>query len=105
MSDFLIILGMLLATVVSVIGVAKNNTVIVFVGAFLSLPVLFYLNNTISFRGIIFLPILHLGAVVALNKEKKSIAWLFLLPMILLTLLFLYLGILFGLLMEKGVVY
>ena len=103
MTDFLIIFGALFSILASIFGILKNKHWLLLLGALLYIPPCYYLNN--AFNGIIFLPLLNIGSMVAVHNNRKLIAWLFLLPEILLALVFLLLGLVFGLLMEKGVVY
>lgn len=85
-ADYLLVLGTFLSTLFSIIGVAMNKYRLILVGAILLLPICFNLNGTMSFSGIILLPIFHVFSMFALNQNYKLVAWLFLIPSILLTL-------------------
>lgn len=103
MTDFLIIFGALFSILASIFGILRNKQWFFLLGALLFLPFCYYLNK--AYNGIIFLPILNLGSMVAVNNNRKAIAWLFLLPEILIALMALFLVIAVGLFMEKGIVY
>lgn len=105
MSDNQFILSAIAAAVISVFGVARRNYWALYIGGVLFLPVCSYLNTSPSFRGIFLLPLFHLGAAYALYKQKQGLAWVSLLPALMLTIFLSLVALVFGVLMEEGVVY
>jgi hypothetical protein len=104
MNDLWLVILTFISAVVSVMGVARNNYRFVLAGVIILLPVCFDLNGTVSFRGLILLPLFHIASIFSLNENRKNLAWLFLLPSILLELVFLFVFLMFGL-MDDGAVY
>jgi len=84
------------------IGVARNNYRIVLAGLILLLPVCFELYGYKDTQGAFVLPIFHVASIFALNEDRQRLAWLCLIPSILLALLSLLFFLVFGL-MEDGV--
>ena len=98
MTEFLIISlfgfpGALLSLLVSAIAILKNKYWVLFVGAILFLPFCYYLNGTPYFRGVILLPLFHLGSAFAIYKNNKGFAWILFLPDIFLFVYVLYISI------------
>ncbi|MEW6241869.1 MAG: hypothetical protein AB1564_13770 [Chloroflexota bacterium] len=104
LSDVWLFLLTFSSAVVSIMGVVRGNYWLVAAGGIILWPVCFDLNGTTSFHGLIFLPFFHVASVIALNKHSKRLAWLFLIPSLLLAIMFLTVFIVFGF-RQDGVVY
>lgn len=79
-----------LSLVCSVIGVWKDKYWLTFLGAFLNLPIAYYLDGAPKLHGfMIFLPFFQIGSAAAVREGKKRLAWLLLLPSIATVLWFL----------------
>lgn len=84
--DFLPVLlfqiSTILSLILSVIGLVKNKTWLLFIGAILFLPFVYYFGKTPTTRIIIVLPLLHFGSAYALYKNNKMMAWSLFSPVI-----------------------
>lgn len=76
----------ILSLILSVIGLVKNKAWLVFIGAFLFLPFIYYFSGTPVTRTIIVLPFLHFGSAYALYKNNKLMAWSLFSPVIFFVL-------------------
>jgi hypothetical protein len=84
---FQIIFGwpfIILSLLVSVTGLITKHYWLLLIGAVLSIPFSYYLSGAPGFRNIVFvLPLFQVGAVFAVRAKKMFMAWLLLLPVIL----------------------
>ena len=74
------------ALVVSIIGLIKNKTWLVVLGAILFLPFVYYFGGSPTTRIIIVLPLLHFGSAYALYKNNKMMAWSLFSPVVMFVL-------------------
>ena len=73
--------SILLALVLSVIGVAKRSPLLLVVSAVVATPFSLYLGGSPRFGWLGFIiPVLLLGASVAVRYRRVEIAWLLLVP-------------------------
>jgi hypothetical protein len=87
--DFLIIglvgfPGAFLSLIVSVIGILKGKYGLVLLGMLLFLPFCLYLDGTPNFHGTTLLSLFHLAAAYAVRRNAKWLAWIFLIPSVVL---------------------
>ncbi len=80
--------GAFLSLLLSVIGIIKEKYWLVIGGAILFLPFTYYLYGSpgILSNFVILLPLLQLGSALAVFKEKRTLAWLLLVPSMLMVL-------------------
>src|SRR5262245_51649835 len=78
--------GAFLSLVVSTIGILKNQAWLLLLGMFLFLPFCYYLDGTPNFDGTVLLPLFHLAAAYAVRHKWNWLAWIFLLPSLVLIL-------------------
>lgn len=72
--------------IISAIGIVQRKIVWLSIGSFLYIPFTLYLFGTPRFWYMSFLlPLLHLGAILALKQNIIWLAWLFLSPVIIFT--------------------
>jgi hypothetical protein len=76
--------GALLSLVVSVIGILKGKYGLVLLGMLLFLPFCLYLDGTPNFHGTTLLSLFHLAAAYAVRRNANWLAWIFLLPSVVL---------------------
>jgi hypothetical protein len=76
--------GALLSLVVSVIGILKKRYGLVLLGMLLFLPFCLYLDGTPNFNGTTLLSLFHLPAAYAVRKNANWLAWIFLIPSVVL---------------------
>jgi hypothetical protein len=96
--DFLIIglfgfPGALLSLIVSVIGILKGKYGLLILGMFLFLPFCLYLDGTPNFKGTTMLGLFHLAAAYAVRRNANWLAWILLLPSVVLTIFVLNLSL------------
>ncbi len=87
--DFLIIglfgfPGALLSLIISVIGILKGKYGLVLLGMLLFLPFCLYLDGTPNFKGTNLLSLFHLAAAYAVRRKANWLAWIFLIPSVVL---------------------
>jgi hypothetical protein len=82
---------------VSIIGIVNDKYWLLLIGAVLIFPFSYSLSSAMDFGGFILLPLFYLGSAVAVYQNKKSVAWLMLLPVFLLALFVLTLVLIFTL--------
>jgi hypothetical protein len=76
-----------LALVISIIGITGNRAWLVLVGTVFILPFCYYLNGTRMFFGIgLILPVLHIASAWAVKEESDLWAWLLLVPTTFITM-------------------
>jgi hypothetical protein len=85
--------GALLSLVVSVIGILKGKYGLLVLGMLFFLPFCLYLDGTPKFDGTILLSLFHLAAAFAVRRKSKWLAWIFLLPSVVLILFVLNLSL------------
>ena len=85
--------GALLSLIVSVIGVLKSKASFLLLGMLLFLPFCYYLDGTPRFDGTILLSLFHLAAAFAVRRKWNWLAWIFLLPSVVLILFVLNLSL------------
>ena len=74
----------ILSLLTSVIGLITKRYWLLLTGAVLSIPFSYYLSGTPGLRNIVFvLPLFQVGAAFAVRTHKMFMAWLLLLPVIL----------------------
>src|SRR5215207_3200440 len=76
--------GAILSLIVSIIGILKNKAWFLLLGMFLFLPFCYYLDGTPRFDGTILLSLFHLAAAYAVRRNAKWLAWIFLIPSVVL---------------------
>lgn len=76
--------GALLSLVVSIIGILKNKYWLVLLGMLLFLPFCLYLDGTPNFHGTTLLSLFHLPAAYAVRRNANWLAWIFLIPSVVL---------------------
>ena len=85
--DFLPIVIFWIATILSlifsVIGIIKNKTWLVVIGAVLFLPFVYYFGGSPATRTILVMPFLHFGSAFAVYKNNKMLAWSLFSPIVL----------------------
>ncbi len=75
--------SILLALVLSVIGIAKKSPLLLVVSAVVATPFSLYLGGSPRFGWLGFIiPVLLLGASVAVRYRRVEIAWLLLVPIV-----------------------
>jgi hypothetical protein len=79
-------LSIIFSLILSVIGLTKNKTWLVVIGAILFFPFVYYFAGSPATRIIIVLPFLHFGSAYALYKNNKMMAWSLFSPVILFVL-------------------
>jgi len=79
-------LSIILSLILSVIGLVKNKTWLVVIGAILFLPFVYYFSGSPATRIIIVLPLLHFGSGYALYQNNKMMAWSLFSPVIFFVL-------------------
>lgn len=80
-----------LSLIFSIMGVHRGNYVLILFGAFLFLPISYYLNGSPSANGFaIFLPLFQVGSAAAVRENNKSWAWILLAPPLFLVLWFVF---------------
>jgi hypothetical protein len=85
--------GAFLSLVLSVIGILKNKAWLVLLGMLLFFPFCYYLDGTPKFDGTIVLSLFHLGAAYAVRRNVNWLAWIFLIPPVILVLFVLNLSL------------
>jgi hypothetical protein len=78
--------GAILSLILSIIGILKGKPWLLILGMFLFLPFCLYLDGTPNFDGTVLLPLFHLAAAFAVRRNAKWLAWIFLLPSVVLIL-------------------
>src|SRR5689334_10979864 len=78
--------GAFLSLVLSVIGILKNRALFLLLGMLLFLPFCYYLDGTPRFDGTIVLSLFHLGAAYAVRRKWNWLAWILLIPSVVLIL-------------------
>ncbi len=76
--------GALLSLIISVIGIIKNKYWFLLLGMFLFIPFCLYLDGTPNFHGITLLSLFHLAAAYAVRRNANWLAWIFLIPSMVL---------------------
>src|SRR5688572_24278609 len=76
--------GALLSLFVSGIGILKGKYGLVLLGMLLFLPFCLYLDGTPNFHGTTLLSLFHLAAAYAVRRNANWLAWIFLLPSVIL---------------------
>jgi hypothetical protein len=76
--------GALLSLVVSIIGTLKGKYWLLVLGMLLFLPFCLYLDGTPNFHGTTLLSLFHLAAAYAVRRNQNWLAWIFLIPSVVL---------------------
>ena len=76
--------GAILSLIVSAIGILKGKYGLVLLGMLLFLPFCLYLDGTPNFDGTVLLPLFHLAAAYAVCRNANWLAWIFLIPSVVL---------------------
>lgn len=79
-------LAIILSLILSVIGLVKNKTWLVLIGAILFLPLIYYFAKAPTTGIIVILPFLHFGSAYAVYKNNKMLAWSLFSPVIFFVL-------------------
>lgn len=85
--------GAILSLIVSVIGILKGRHWLLILGMLLFLPFCLYLDGTPNFDGTVLLPLFHLAAAYAVRRNANWLAWIFLIPSVVLILFVLNLSL------------
>jgi len=79
--------SILFSLTLSVLGVLKEKSWLVIIGAILFFPISYYFNGSPSFHGYgLFLPLFQVISAAAVREKNKLWAWLFLAPSFLIVL-------------------
>jgi hypothetical protein len=76
--------GAFLSLIISVIGILKGKYGLVLLGMLLFMPFCLYLDVTPKFDGTILLSLFHLVAAFAVRRNANWLAWIFLIPSVVL---------------------
>jgi hypothetical protein len=76
--------GAFLSLILSAIGILKNKAWFLLLGMFLFLPFCYYLDGTPRFDGTILLSLFHVAAAYAVRRKWNWLAWIFLIPSVVL---------------------
>jgi hypothetical protein len=76
--------GAFLSLIISVIGILKGKYGLVLLGMLLFIPFCLYLDGTPNFHGTTLLSLFHLAAAYAVRRNAKWLAWIFLIPSVVL---------------------
>ena len=85
--------GAFLSLILSAIGILKNKVSFLLLGMLLFLPFCYYLDGTPRFDGTILLSLFHLGAAFAVRRKWNWLAWILLIPSLVLILFVLNLSL------------
>ena len=76
--------GALLSLIVSAIGILKGKYGLLLLGMILFLPFCLYLDGTPRFDGTILLSLFHVAAAYAVRRKWNWLAWILLIPSVVL---------------------
>ena len=76
--------GAFLSLIVSAIGILKGKYGLLILGMILFLPFCLYLDGTPNFHGTTLLSLFHLAPAYAVRRNAKWLAWIFLIPSVVL---------------------
>jgi hypothetical protein len=76
--------GAVLSLIVSAVGILKNKVWLLLLGMFLFIPFCLYLDGTPNFHGTTLLSLFHLAAAFAVRRNANWLAWIFMIPSVVL---------------------
>lgn len=76
--------GAILSLLVSIIGILKGKYGLLLLSMFLFIPFCLYLDGTPNFHGTTLLSLFHLAAAYAVRRNASWLAWIFLIPSVVL---------------------
>jgi hypothetical protein len=85
--------GAFLSLIISVIGILKGKYGLVLLGMLLFIPFCLYLDGTPNFHGTTLLSLFHLATAYAVRRNANWLAWIFLIPSVVLILFVLNLSL------------
>ena len=82
--EILIYFFAVLSLLLAMLGIVNNKAWPLLVGVVMVFPFSSFLSNALDFSGFIFIPLFYLGSAAAVYWKNRSLAWLCLMPVILL---------------------